>query len=106
MNKAELISVMASKSGQTKMVSELMVNAFVATVTETLAKGGTVQLLGFGTFKPSALAERVGRNPQTGVSLKIPATTRPMFVAGSRFKEQVASASKPKAASRVRKGSR
>lgn len=93
MNKSELIDAIARRSGQTKMASELVLNAFIETITATVANEQSVQLLGFGTFKSSTRAARNGRNPKTGTSLQIPAQTRPSFVPGRQFKERVAGTS-------------
>ena len=65
MNKAELIASVAEKANLTKKDSESAVNAFVATVTESLKKGDKISLVGFGTFEVRARAAREGINPQT-----------------------------------------
>ena len=54
-----------------------------------MAKGDTVSLVGFGSFKSSKRAARVGRNPQTGKEIKIAATTVPQFTAGAGVKAAV-----------------
>ena len=92
MNKAELIGAIAGKTGQTKSTSAQILNALIEVVTETVAAGDSVQLVGFGTFKASVRAAREGRNPQTGAALNIPATTVPKFTAGEGFKKKVAEA--------------
>ena len=89
MNKAELIEAVAKSSGLSKADSDRALVAIVETVTKTLKKGGQVALVGFGTFKISKRAARVGRNPQTGASLKIPARKVPRFVAGKSLKDSV-----------------
>ncbi len=58
----------------------------------SVAEGEKVSLVGFGSFEPRARKARDGRNPQTGQTIKIPATTVPAFSAGKGFKELVASA--------------
>ena len=63
MNKSELVDAIAKKTGGTKASVEATLEAFVDTVTGTLAKGGTVALIGFGTFSTSKRAARTGRNP-------------------------------------------
>ncbi|WAM32058.1 HU family DNA-binding protein [Caldicellulosiruptor naganoensis] len=90
MNKTDLISAMAEKSGLTKKDAEKALNAFVDAVTEALSKGEKVQLVGFGSFEVRERAERVGRNPQTQEEIKIPATKVPVFKAGKMLKEAVA----------------
>ena len=75
MNRTELIAVMADKAGLTKKDCEAALKAFTDSVTEELKKGGKVQLVGFGTFETVKRAAREGRNPATGKTMKIPATT-------------------------------
>ena len=89
MNKAELIASVAEKANLTKKDSESAVNAFVATVTESLKKGDKISLVGFGTFEVRARAARNGVNPRTKQSIKIPASKAPVFKAGKALKESV-----------------
>ena len=88
-NKQDLIAEVAAKTGLTKKDSEKAVNAFGEVVTEFLAKGEKVQLIGFGTFETRERAAREGRNPQTGAAIKIAATTVPAFKAGKALKDAV-----------------
>ena len=64
-------------------------DATLAAITKALKKGDVVTLIGFGTFKVSKRAARVGRNPQTGKELKIPARKAPTFKAGAALKAAV-----------------
>ena len=64
--------------------------AIIGAVVKTVAAGDTVTLVGFGTFKSANRAARTGKNPKTGATLKIPATTVPKFTAGTAFKAAVA----------------
>ena len=89
MNKIELITAMAEKSGLTKKDSENALKAFIESVEEALASGDKVQLVGFGTFETRERAAREGRNPRTKEVIQIPATTVPVFKAGKEFKERV-----------------
>jgi DNA-binding protein HU-beta len=89
MNKSELIEAMASKSGLTKKDTELALNAFTETVTETLAKKDNIALIGFGTFSTTDRAAREGRNPSTGKPMTIAASTVAKFKVGSKLKEAV-----------------
>ena len=89
MNKSELISAMAAKTGATKKDAEAALNAFTSVVTDTLVKGEKVQLVGFGSFEVRKRAARKGRNPQTKEEIKIPASKAPVFKAGKALKDLV-----------------
>jgi DNA-binding protein HU-beta len=90
MNKAELIEAVAAQSGLSKADADRAINAMTQTITKSLKKGNPVALVGFGTFKVSKRAARLGRNPQTGATLKIPARKVPRFTAGKTLKDAVA----------------
>lgn len=90
MNKSELIEAIAQSAELTKADAERALNATIETVVNAVAKGDTVTLLGFGTFKSVMRAARTGRNPATGAALKIAASTSPKFTAGATFKTAVA----------------
>ena len=90
MNKAELIEALASKAEISKAAAGKTLDALVETIVEAVAKGDSVALIGFGTFKSAKRAAREGRNPATGKALKIAATTTPKFAAGAGFKDAVA----------------
>ena len=68
-----------------------MLDAFIETVSETLAQGDSVQLVGFGSFKTSERKARSGRNPRTGETVSIPAKRVPLFTVGNALKEAVQS---------------
>ena len=89
MNKAELVAAIAAKTGDTKKGAEASVNAFVEVITDALAKGDKVQLVGFGSFEVRKRAARKGRNPQTKEEIKIPASKSPVFKAGKALKDLV-----------------
>lgn len=89
MTKSELIEELAQRSDLTKRAAGDALNAMLDIVTESLAKGEKVTLTGFGTFLVRQRAARMGRNPQTGDPLHIPAQTTPAFRAGSALKESV-----------------
>lgn len=76
MNKTELVSVMAEKSGLTKKDAEAALKAFLDTVVDEVKKGEKVQLVGFGTFEVSERAARKGRNPQTNEEIEISASRK------------------------------
>ena len=89
MNKSELIAKIADKAELTKKDAEKALNAFVDGVTEGLAKGEKIVLVGFGSFETKARAARQGKNPQTGAEIDIPATTVPAFKVGKALKDAV-----------------
>jgi len=89
MNKTDLVNNIAAKSGLTKKDVEAVLNGFLGEVTSALQNGDKVQLIGFGTFETRSRSGRVGRNPQTGKTINIPATKIPAFKAGNKLKEAV-----------------
>ena len=90
MNKAELINAAAEKAELSKKDTEAAVNAAIESITEALKKGDKVQLVGFGSFEVKERAARIGRNPKTKESIKIPASKVPVFKAGKALKDAVA----------------
>ena len=90
MNKAELISAVAEKAGLSKKDTETVINATLDTIAASLQEGDKVQLVGFGSFEVKKRAERIGRNPKTKESIKIPASKVPVFKAGKALKDAVA----------------
>ncbi|MCL2367901.1 MAG: HU family DNA-binding protein [Oscillospiraceae bacterium] len=89
MNKAELIAVVAEKSGLSKKDTEKAVNSMIDAITESLKTGDKVQLVGFGVFEAKQRAARMGRNPKTKEQIQIPASTVPVFKAGKAFKDAI-----------------
>lgn len=89
MNKTEFINAVAEKEGLEKKVAEKAVNAVFATISQELAKGEKIQLVGFGTFEIRERAEKQGRNPRTGETMTVPASKVPAFKAGKALKDAV-----------------
>jgi DNA-binding protein HU-beta len=89
MNRADLITQIASEADIPKSKAEKALNAFVSGVMKSLKKEENVTLVGFGTFSVSKRAARKGRNPQTGDEIRIPATRAPKFKAGKSLKDAV-----------------
>ena len=89
MNKAELIEEVASQTGLAKTASREAIDAVVSAISDCLAKGEKVTLVGFGTFGVRQRKARRGVNPQTGATIQIPAKRVPKFVAGRTLKEKV-----------------
>ena len=90
MNKTDLIAAVAEKAGLAKTDAKKALEAFVSTVSEELAKGEKIALIGFGTFSVSEKSARTGINPQTKQTIKIAASKNPVFKAGKAFKDAIA----------------
>jgi len=90
MNKTDLVSAIAEKTGLSKKDSEKALNAAVESITEALAAGDKIQLVGFGVFEVKTRAARTGRNPRTKETITIPASKAPLFKAGKALKDAVA----------------
>lgn len=89
MNKEELVKEVSKKAKVSQKATADILAATLDSIQKTVAKGKKVTLVGFGTFEARKRAARIGRNPQTGKELKIPATTVPAFSAGKKFKDAV-----------------
>ena len=89
MNKTELIAAVAEKAEISKKDAEKAVRAFTDAVAEELAKGGKVQLVGFGNFEVSERPAREGRNPRTGETMTIAASKTPKFKPGKALKDEI-----------------
>ena len=83
MNKTELIEHIAKTTDTSKASAARSLEAMIDAVRKTLKKGGTVSLVGFGTFAVGKRAARTGRNPQTGAEIKIAAKNVVKFKAGA-----------------------
>ena len=89
MNKAELINAVAASADVSKKEAEAVVSATLDAITAALAEGERVQLVGFGSFEVKNRAERLGRNPQTGEPVPVPASKSPVFKAAKSLKDAV-----------------
>lgn len=87
MNKTELVEHMAKQADISKAAAGRALESLMGAVKATLKKGGTVALVGFGTFAVGKRAARVGRNPRTGATLKIKAAKVPKFRPGKGLKD-------------------
>ncbi len=90
MNKVELVAAIAEKSGLSKKDAEKALAATLDSIVAAVKKGDKVALVGFGTFESRKRGARVGRNPRTKETIKIPASKVPAFKAGKGFKDAVA----------------
>jgi len=95
-NKTELIDKVAKKTGLTLKDSREVVEAIFSTspkegiIAVELDAGRKVQITGFGTFMTRRRKKRMGRNPQTGEAISIPATKFPAFSSGKALKTRIA----------------
>ena len=89
MNKSELIEAIAASADIPKAAASRALDAMVESVTDSLKKGESVSLVGFGTFAIKERAARTGRNPQTGQPIQISAAKVPSFKAGKALKDAV-----------------
>ena len=90
MNKTELVNAVAEKADFSKKDADKAVATVLDSITDALAQGDKVQIVGFGTFEVRARAEKQGRNPKTGEAMIVPASNLPAFKAGKALKEAVA----------------
>jgi DNA-binding protein HU-beta len=93
MNKRELIDAISGQLGSKAAAAEA-VNAMLDTIQSAVAKGDKVAITGFGVFEKSERPARTARNPATGESIKVPASSVPKFRAGADFKAAVNGAKK------------
>ena len=89
MNKADLINALAAKNAISKKDAEKAVNAVLDLIAEALKNGEKVQIMSFGAFEVKARAERTGKNPATGETIKIAASKAVVFKAGKALKDSV-----------------
>lgn len=89
MNKAELVEKIARHAKIPKIQAEAVLDATLLTITQTVAKGEDVKLVGFGSFSQAHRKSREGRNPKTGETVKIPGAKVPKFKPGKEFKDKM-----------------
>lgn len=89
MNRKELVDELATRTGCSKADAERALGALLEIISDTLKKGDSLSLVGFGTFEVRKRAARTGRNPKTGEELKIKASKAPAFKAGATLKAAV-----------------
>ena len=89
MNKSELIDAIATDSGLSKADAGRALDAVTSSITGALKGGGSVSMVGFGTFSVKKRAARAGRNPRTGETIQIKASNNPAFKAGKALKDAV-----------------
>ena len=89
MTKADLVNVVSAETEISKKTVDAVVSGVLEAITNALKENDKVQLVGFGTFEVKNVAEREGRNPQTGETIKIAASKKPSFSASKALKDSV-----------------
>jgi DNA-binding protein HU-beta len=89
MNKQEIIAKIAKDTGLSKAAASAAVDSLIDGIKKTLKKGNTITFVGFGTFSVSKRKARLGRNPQTGATVKIAARKVARFKAGKGLKDSI-----------------
>lgn len=89
MTKSDIVDVISASTGISKIETEAVVKGFMETVIESLRKGETIELRGFGTFKVVRRAQRVARNPKTNQEVTVPAQAVPVLKVSKEFRAVV-----------------
>ena len=89
MNKRELVTLVAEKTGFSKKDTEKTIDTMFTAIADVMAAGGKMQISGFGTFETKERAARTGHNPRTGEEIAIAAATMPVFKPGKVLKDKV-----------------
>lgn len=89
MTKSDIVDVISASTGISKIETEAVVKGFMETVIESLRKGETIELRGFGTFRVVRRAQRVARNPKTNQEVTVPAQAVPVLKVSKEFRAVV-----------------
>lgn len=86
MTKADIVDIISSTVGLTKVETEAVVNGFLETVIEAMKRGESIELRGFGSFKVAKRAQRVARNPKKNIEVIVPEQYAPVLKVSKEFK--------------------
>lgn len=89
MTKADMVDVISSSTGLTKVETDAVVNGFMETVIDAMKRGEHIELRGFGTFKVVKRAPRVARNPKTNEEIPVPSQYVPTLKVSQDFRDSV-----------------
>ncbi|MDD3806754.1 MAG: integration host factor subunit beta [Candidatus Marinimicrobia bacterium] len=89
MTKADVVDIIATATGLSKVETEAVINGFLATVSDALMEGKRVDFRGFGSFSVKKRASKIGQNPGTGEAVPIPVRFVPVFKPSKMLKEAV-----------------
>ena len=95
MNKSDLVGHVAGETGLRRPAAEAAVNAVLSCISGSLARGEAVSLIGFGTFSARRRPARTARNPRTGETMAVPASTVAAFKPGKSLKDAVNAGAAP-----------
>ncbi|KIL03225.1 HU family DNA-binding protein [Stutzerimonas xanthomarina] len=89
MNKSELVNAIAKNADIPETVARRVLDSTIEVISDTLSRGDSIALVGFGTFAVKERAERNGRNPKTGDTMTIAASKLPSFKPGKTLKDAI-----------------
>lgn len=89
MNKNELVTRIKIKTGLTSKETVKIIDSFIDTLKESVVKGESIQLIGFGSFERRIRKARTCKNPMTGENIQVPESYVPAFKPGKKFKDMV-----------------
>lgn len=89
MNKSELVNAIAKNADIPETIARRVLDSTIEVISDTLSRGDSIALVGFGTFAVKERAERNGRNPKTGDTMTIAASKLPSFKPGKTLKDAV-----------------
>lgn len=89
MTKADLVKAVSEKANCPKKDAEMAINTVIDCITDAVARGEKVQIVGFGTFEVRERGEKKCKNPRTGEEMITPAKKAPVFKAGKALKDAV-----------------
>ena len=87
MTKADIVDVIASGTGLTKVETEAVVDGFIQTVIASMRDGRNIEIRGFGRFKVRPKKARTARNPRTGEVVQVEGGLKPVFEASRELRE-------------------
>ena len=89
MTKADIVSIISTSTGLSKVETETVVNGFMETVMDAMKRGETIELRGFGSFKVVKRAQRMARNPKTNEEVVVPEQYVPTLKMSREFRKSV-----------------
>ena len=89
MTKADLVEIVANKTGFTKTETAVIIESFLSTIKEVMMDGNTIEIRRFGSFKLKSRKPRIARNPKTGKPVEVSERVVPVFKPSKIFKDKV-----------------